>query len=99
MCIRDRREHCAGTGREVALSHLTTALVGPDPDALVERLRPRGADPARWAASVHAGTVADQVGRFRELADAGVGEIAVRLMDLQDAGAVARFAPVISAFR
>jgi len=93
------REHCAGTGREVALSHLTTALVGPDPDALVERLRPRGADPARWAASVHAGTVADQVGRFRELADAGVGEIAVRLMDLQDAGAVARFAPVISAFR
>jgi F420-dependent oxidoreductase-like protein len=78
------REHCAAAGREVALSHLTTALVGPDPEALVERLRPRGAEPARFAAAVHAGTVADQVGRFRELADAEPVE---------------RFAPVIAAFR
>lgn len=96
------REHCAASGREVALSHLTTALVGRDPadlDALVTRHRPRGADPARWAAAVHAGTVADQVGRFRELAEAGVGEVAVRLVDLPDVDAIARMAPVIAAFR
>lgn len=93
------RNHCAETGRTVTLSHLTTALVGPDPQALAERIRPRGADPARWAAGVHAGTAQDQVGRFRELADVGVGEIVVRLADLTDADAVVRFAPVIEAFR
>jgi hypothetical protein len=48
---------------------------------------------------VHAGTVTDQVGRFRELAEAGVAEIAVRLVDLADGEAVARMAPVIAAFR
>ena len=96
------REHCARTGREVTLSHLTTALVAADPrelDAVVTRHRPRGADPAAWAAGVHAGTVGDQVGRFRELAEAGVGEVAVRLVDMGDAGSVARMAPVIAAFR
>ena len=90
------REHCAASGREVALSHLTTAFVARDPadlDALVARHRPRGADPARWAAAVHAGTVDDQIGRFRELAEAGVGEVAVRLVDLLDVDAIARMAP------
>jgi F420-dependent oxidoreductase-like protein len=96
------RGHCLASGREVELSHLTTALVGTDAaelDALVTRLRPRGADPARYAASVHAGTVDDQIGRFRELADAGVGEVAVRLPDLTDAELLTRMAQVITAFR
>lgn len=96
------REHCAVSGRTVALSHLTTALIAGNAtelDGLVARHRPRGADPARWAAAVHAGTVTDQVGRFRELAEAGVAEIAVRLVDLADGEAVARMAPVIAAFR
>jgi F420-dependent oxidoreductase-like protein len=96
------REHCADAGREVTLSHLGTALVGgaaAEVDALVERLRPRGVDHARYAASVHAGTVEDQVGRFRELAEAGVGEAVVRLPDLVNAAPLARFAPVIAAFR
>jgi alkanesulfonate monooxygenase SsuD/methylene tetrahydromethanopterin reductase-like flavin-dependent oxidoreductase (luciferase family)/predicted kinase len=96
------REHCVASGRTVALSHLTTALVAGNAtelDALIARHRPRGADPARWAATVHAGTVTDQVGRFRELAEAGVAEIAVRLVDLADGEAVARMAPVIAAFR
>ncbi|MFC4946896.1 TIGR03560 family F420-dependent LLM class oxidoreductase [Pseudonocardia sp. GCM10023141] len=95
------REHCRVTGRAVELSHLTTALVGSDPagvDALVERLRPRGADPARFAAQCHAGTVEDQIGRFRELADAGVAEVVVRLPDLVDAEPLGRMAQVISAF-
>jgi alkanesulfonate monooxygenase SsuD/methylene tetrahydromethanopterin reductase-like flavin-dependent oxidoreductase (luciferase family) len=96
------RSHCAEAGREVMLSHLTTALVARSPadlETLVDRHRPRGADPARWAAAVHAGTVDDQIGRFRELAEVGVGEVAVRLLDLVDAEPIARMAPVIAAFR
>jgi alkanesulfonate monooxygenase SsuD/methylene tetrahydromethanopterin reductase-like flavin-dependent oxidoreductase (luciferase family) len=96
------REHCAKSGREVALSHLTTALVAKDAaelEALVAGHRPRGADPARWAAAVHGGTVDDQIGRFREFAEVGVGEVAVRLVDLVDTEPIARMAPVIAAFR
>lgn len=96
------RAHCVTSGRTVALSHLTTALVARDTtelDALVARHRPRGADPARWAATVHAGTVADQVGRIRELAEVGVAEIAIRLVDLADVESITRMAPVITAFR
>ena len=43
---------------------------------------PRAAE--RYAASVNAGTVADQIGRFRALADAGVGTAIVSLPDLGD---------------
>jgi alkanesulfonate monooxygenase SsuD/methylene tetrahydromethanopterin reductase-like flavin-dependent oxidoreductase (luciferase family) len=99
------RAHCASVGRdpaEVALTHLSTALVGADDAhvaALVERLRPRRWDPARYAASVHAGTVDDHVGRFRELAEAGVREVMVRLPDLSDPAPVERMAKVIAAFR
>ncbi|HVH22467.1 MAG TPA: TIGR03560 family F420-dependent LLM class oxidoreductase, partial [Pseudonocardia sp.] len=93
--------HCTETGRSVELSHLTTALIGRDPaevDALVARLRPRAADPAKYAAGVHAGTVADQIGRFRELAEVGVSEIVVRLPDLLDPAPLSRMASVINAF-
>ncbi len=96
------REHCADAGREVELTHLTTAVVGRTPaevDALVAGLRPRGADPARYAATVHAGTVDDQIGRFRELAEVGVAEVSVRLPGLADPAVLASFAPVIAAFR
>jgi len=96
------RAHCGESGREVALSHLTTALVARDPaelEALIAGHRPRGADPARWGAAVHAGTVDDQIGRFRELAEVGVGEVALRLVDLADTEPIARMAPVIAAFR
>ncbi|GAA5123739.1 LLM class flavin-dependent oxidoreductase [Pseudonocardia adelaidensis] len=96
------REQCARTGRDVALSHLTTALVGRDPAevaALVEAHRPRAVDAGRFAQQVRAGTVADQVGRFRELAAIGVAEVAVRLPDLRDAAPVARMAEVIAAFK
>jgi hypothetical protein len=48
---------------------------------------------------VHAGTVDDQIGRFRELAEVGVGEVALRLVDLVDTEPIARMAPVIAAFR
>lgn len=96
------RKECATFGRDVALSQLSTILIGADDREvgdLVERLRPRRQDPARFAAAVNAGTVADHIGRFRELAEAGVSEVVVRLADLTDASALENMAPVIAAFR
>jgi alkanesulfonate monooxygenase SsuD/methylene tetrahydromethanopterin reductase-like flavin-dependent oxidoreductase (luciferase family) len=100
------REHCEAAGRdpgEVRLTQLSTTLVGSDHrqvNTLVERLRPRNQDPARYAATVNAGTVADQVGRFRELAEAGAGEVMLRLPDLDDDLApLERMSQVIAAFR
>ncbi len=102
------RRHCLDVDRdpaEVELTHLSTVLVGAtdaEVSAAVERLRPRRQDAARYAASVHAGTTTDHVGRFRELAEAGAGEVMVRLAglaDLTDTTAVERMAPVIAAFR
>ena len=55
--------------------------------------------PGPYAAAVNAGTVADHVGRFRELAEAGVSEVMVRLPDLTDAEPLDRMAKVIAAFR
>jgi F420-dependent oxidoreductase-like protein len=99
------RAHCEREGRdpgEVALTHLSTALVGSDDRhlaAVVERLRPRRSDPARVAASLHAGTVSDHIGRCRELADAGVSEVMVRMPDPLDPDSMESMANVISAFR
>ena len=99
------RAHCEDAGREpaqVALTHLSTALIG-DGDRhvaeLVDRLRPRRRDPSSYAAAVNAGTVTDHVGRFRELAEAGAREVMVRLPDLDGPAALERMAKVISAFR
>jgi F420-dependent oxidoreductase-like protein len=99
------RAHCRDVGRDpsdVALSHLSTALVGRDDAhvaALVEAGRPRRRSAESHAAAVNAGTVADHVGRCRELAEAGVGEVVVRLPDIADPTSVERFGEVIAAFR
>jgi len=99
------RDHCVDAGRDpaqVRLTHLSTALVGTDDEHLtdlVARLRPRGRDPAWYAAAVNAGTIDDHVGRFRELAEAGADEVMVRLPDLTDPGPVERMSKIISAFR
>ena len=52
----------------------------------------------RYGATVNAGTVADQVGRFRALADAGVQTAILRLPDVAEPGAIERFGAVIAAF-
>ena len=65
----------------------------------MNRLRPRRADPAGYAASVNAGTADDHIGRFRELAEAGVAEVIVRLADLTDPAPLEQMAKVIAAFR
>jgi alkanesulfonate monooxygenase SsuD/methylene tetrahydromethanopterin reductase-like flavin-dependent oxidoreductase (luciferase family) len=93
------RAHCTQTGRDVALTHLSTALVATDARRVADRVeagRPRGRSAARYASSVNAATVQDHVGRFRELAEAGVSEVMVRLVDPQSLDAMAE---VIGAFR
>lgn len=105
--------HCDDLGRDrgaVRVTHLAPTLVGADGAELrrlVDGLRPRGRRADAYAASVNAGTVADQVERVRALAAAGVDEVIVSLPDLdrrQDADGAAtdpveRFAAVIAAFR
>ncbi|MBM7785401.1 TIGR03560 family F420-dependent LLM class oxidoreductase [Tenggerimyces flavus] len=99
------RAHCIDVDRdpsEVEVTQLSTVLIGTDDQQvreLVEQHRPRRQDPARYAASVNAGTVADQVGRFRELAEAGASEVMVRLPHLVDASSLEPIANVIRAFR
>ena len=99
------RAHCVEVGRDpadVELTHLSTVLVGDDDRhvaALVEERRPRRATADAYAAAVNAGTVADQVGRFRLLAEAGVAEVVVRVVDVADPAAFERMAEVIAAFR
>ncbi|MET7277426.1 LLM class flavin-dependent oxidoreductase [Kribbella sp. NPDC005582] len=95
--VRERVEYVRSlTDRPVEITHLSTTLVGSDVDGLVERLRPRNQNPARYAAAVNAGTVDDQIGRFRELADAGVGEVMIAVPDFDTLDDVGR---VIAAFR
>ena len=99
------RGHCADVGRdpsEVEVTHLTATLVAPDRsaiDALVERLRPQSLSPEAFAERVNAGTVDDQIGRFRRFAEAGAEISIVNFPGLDGPEMVERFAPVIAAFR
>jgi F420-dependent oxidoreductase-like protein len=96
--------HCRSFGRDpatVVVTHLGTALVGRDRaelDALAGRLQPRATSPESYRQWAGAGTVEEQIGRFRELAELGVAEAIVSLPDLGDTAAVERFADVIEAF-
>jgi len=98
------RAHCEEAGRdpgEVALTHLSTVLIGAGDRhvaELVERLRPRRQAPAAYAAAVNAGIVEDHVGRCRELAEAGVREVIVSLPNVHE-GALEEASKVIAAFR
>jgi F420-dependent oxidoreductase-like protein len=98
------RRHCEEADRDPAtieVTQLSTTLVGRDraeTAKLVERLRPRRLTPDRYAAQVHAGSIDDQIGRFRALADAGVATAIVALPDVDDVDAIERFAGVIDAF-
>ena len=81
--------HCAAEGRdpgEIAVTHLSQA-------ALLDH----GA--TRSDAGADAGTVEEQVGRYRCLAEAGVQEAIIRPLDLADgAPAVERLLPLVAAF-
>jgi alkanesulfonate monooxygenase SsuD/methylene tetrahydromethanopterin reductase-like flavin-dependent oxidoreductase (luciferase family) len=99
------RSHCAEAGREpgqVELTHLSSVIVGAQGDhvaELVERVRPRHRDPAQVARTYNAGTVQDHIGRCRELSEAGVAEVVVRLPDPLDSDAMEQMAAVIGAYR
>lgn len=85
--VREKAEYLKSRPRQIELTHLSTTLIGRDQrevDALVKQLRPRNQDPAKYAAAVNAGTVADQVSRFRELAEAGAAEVMFSLPALDD---------------
>ncbi|GAA3118347.1 alkanesulfonate monooxygenase SsuD/methylene tetrahydromethanopterin reductase-like flavin-dependent oxidoreductase (luciferase family)/predicted kinase [Kribbella aluminosa] len=87
------------SSRPLEVTHLSTTLAGKDKnqlDQLIRKLRPRNVNPEKYAATVNAGTVDDQIGRFRELSEAGVTEVMLSLPDLDTIETVA---DVISAFR
>ena len=80
------REHCAAEGRDpaaVTVTHLQAARVIADGE-------PRD--------GLSAGTVEEQVGRYRELAEAGVQHAIVSLRDMDGPDAVERFGDVVAAF-
>ena len=86
---------------EIDVTQLSTALVATSYDELnetIERLRPERMSADAYASRVNAGTVEDHIGRFRELAEAGVEIAIVNLPDLGGAEAVERFAEIIAAF-
>ena len=81
------REHCAAEGRdpaEVTVTHLGAARVLSDDGAARE--------------GEGAATVEEHVGRYRELAEAGVQTAIVALSDAGGPESVRRFAEVLAAF-
>jgi len=96
--------HCAKVDRDpetILVSHFGNALLAADESDLQRRvgaLKPNGLSGAQFAASVNAGVVDDHVGRFRELAEAGVQEAIVSLAGPAGPDDVAHFGSVIDAF-
>jgi F420-dependent oxidoreductase-like protein len=98
------RRHCTDVGRdpaEIAVTHLGRVLVGTDHAevaGLVEQHRPRRVAAERFARRVHAGTVDQHVHRVRRYVEAGVDEVIVSLVGLDEA-AIDRYGAVIAAAR
>ncbi len=97
-------KHCATEGRDpaqIGITQLSPALIGEDRrhvEQLVDENVPTGANRHAYAASVNAGTIEDQIGRFRDLAEAGVQHAIVGLRDLRGPDSVLRMKDVIGAF-
>ncbi|MGN6677863.1 MAG: LLM class flavin-dependent oxidoreductase [Streptosporangiaceae bacterium] len=96
-------KHCEQAGRdpaELLVTVLDIPVLGTDRDhaaELVELLRGR-TTAAAYARQHHAGTAADLIGRYRLLAQRGVGMVFVSLPDLSGPEDVLRLAPVTAAF-
>jgi alkanesulfonate monooxygenase SsuD/methylene tetrahydromethanopterin reductase-like flavin-dependent oxidoreductase (luciferase family)/predicted kinase len=91
-------QHCAEAGREIKITVLDVPIIGRDREhvaTLVEKLRGRTSAPV-FARRHHAGTAAEHLGRYRLLAERGVGTVFVSLPDLADPADVLRFAPVVA---
>ena len=98
------RRHCADFGRDpeaVGVTHLSTAVTGRtrrELESAVERLGPRRAPPEALITGMGAGTVEDQIGRYRALADAGVRTAIVAIPGVHTPGALEAFGEVVAAF-
>jgi F420-dependent oxidoreductase-like protein len=98
-------DHCHRLGRdptEVGVTHLSTALVAPtrrELRAALDRHRPRSATPEEVGHRLGAGTVEEHVGRYRDLAEAGVQTAIVSLPDVATPGSLEAFGQVIAAFK
>jgi alkanesulfonate monooxygenase SsuD/methylene tetrahydromethanopterin reductase-like flavin-dependent oxidoreductase (luciferase family)/predicted kinase len=98
------RRHCQEVGRdpdEVAITVLDVPVIGDDREDVairVERLRDR-TSATTYANRHHAGTVADQIGRYRLLAEHGVSTVFVSIPDLAGPDDVSRLAAIPAAFR
>jgi F420-dependent oxidoreductase-like protein len=96
--------HCADVARdpgEVRVTHIGPALTAGDDgelQATAERLGGGRVAPEAFLARTNGATVEDQIGRFRELADAGVQTAICSLPDLSGTEPLERFAEVIAAF-
>ena len=96
--------HCDEVGRarnQIEVTHLSTTMVGTDGADVSRRIaavRPSRMSAEKYARQNNAGTVEDQIGRFRGLADVGVQSAIISLPDVAEAGALERFAPIIAAF-
>jgi alkanesulfonate monooxygenase SsuD/methylene tetrahydromethanopterin reductase-like flavin-dependent oxidoreductase (luciferase family)/predicted kinase len=94
------RELCARAGREPRVTVLDLPVIGrarADTSALTERLRGR-TSAAAFTRSHHAGTAADHIGRYRQLAERGVSTVFVSLPDLTGPEEIYKLAPVTAAF-
>ena len=98
--LRGHLDRAGRTIDDLEVTVLDLPIVGKDPDQvsrLVEAHRGRSSAKA-YAAAHHAGTVEQQVGRYRLLADRGVRTVFVSLPDLTGPAEVERFAPIVQAF-
>lgn len=97
--------HCRDANRdptEITVSHLGPCLVADDRrqlSALLEAHRPSRVGEASFAQQTRAGTVQEQIGRYRLLADAGVQLAIVTMPNVADPEAVERFGQIIDAFQ
>ncbi|MHB8466874.1 MAG: TIGR03560 family F420-dependent LLM class oxidoreductase [Acidimicrobiales bacterium] len=92
-------DHCESFGRDpsaVRVTHLSTAVVAPTRREVTAAVARIGAPDA--IDRLGAGTIEDQIGRYRDLADAGVQTAMVALPDAARPGCLEAFGEVISAF-
>jgi alkanesulfonate monooxygenase SsuD/methylene tetrahydromethanopterin reductase-like flavin-dependent oxidoreductase (luciferase family) len=90
----------AAADREIVITALDLPVVGTDREDVarrVERLRGR-TSAAAFARAHHAGTTAEQIGRYRLLADRGVRTVFVAPSGLRSAADLAVFAEITAAF-
>ncbi len=96
--------HCEAVGRDraaIEVTHLSIAFAAADRRRLAERMeaaRARSESVEGAAARLGAGVPGDLVGRFRDLAEAGVQHVVIPVSPVTRPEDVAAFAEVIAAF-